>query len=893
MKKTELLFVLIAVTSFTQSIAKERSNDEAQQIAKAFATSLKTIGNSKSNMKKVAANATVTPAFVGTSTTMTSNMDTVGADYYAYNIGNGNGYVIVSGDDDAEDVLGYADNGTISTEEMPENMKGWLEGYARQIEFLKQKSSSKTARKKAASSTIGTAAYRFYQPTYSSAVDSLLGNIKYNQKAPYYYNCPKITDTCCVTGCVATAMAQVMTKWKYPASATGFINYTTRGTKIAVTANASSTYDWTKFSDRYSTKSNIGKDTIEVEKLMFDCGVSVQMNYNLASKGGSGAYSNDACKALINNFGYGDAIILFKDNMNADKWEKTLKAELDAGRPVIYSGHGSKGGHTFVCDGYDISGKYHFNWGWSGVMDGFFALTALNPQNKYNNFEFNSYNDMVLQIDPTKPDAPDENYNLLMENVSGLKTNTDGTIDFNLPLYNGYVRDFAGVIALDILDINGNVKATQTVNSSASIAGMSLDNIGHATFSITSYSLPSDLEDGTYFIRAKYKTTAESNWHYVKQIEDIPNFLRVTKASGATTVGYQLSYPANMTLNTLSASTNSLYSGGAITFKANITNNSTVPYSSDCAVMLVNKTDNSDKILIDKKIITIAAGATSDIEFAGSVAADMGNYSAYLMVDTVNCPSTVTETSALYSLGDAADVDVCPVLDETSTTYAVTAGTYNAVKFTRTLKAGMWNTICLPFSLSAAQITSLFGAETVVAQYDALKDANALNFSATTTMTANTPYLIKPQNVNTDNTYTLSGTIAIDGNNAKRVTFNDGTGNVASLTGNFTSITVPIDSFFISSNKFYMATSSTTKLKGFRAYVSILPTSAGAKANGMSFNVDETLETTSITNVDAGKEDKEQEIYNLNGQLVRKGNIEAAQLPKGIYMVEGNKIIIK
>lgn len=892
MRKKNLLFLIVFLAFAIQIVAKDRTSDEAQQLAKSFVLSQRANAAAKSGAKKSAQSVVVTPAFAGAAVGMTTNMSTSSADYYAFNIGSGSGFVIISGDDNAVDVLGYADNGNISIDGMPDNMKEWLKGYAQQIESIKSSSSSKVVQKKAASSILATTSYSFFKPTYSSSVAPLLGKICYDQDAPYYYQCPQVVDTFCLVGCDATAMAQIMAKWKYPATATGFTDYITTTRGIAVTANTSSTYDWTKFSDTYSSKGNKGKDTIEIAKLMFDCGVAVQMNYNTLKNGGSGAYASDVCKAFVDNFGYGNAILSKKSNYNADKWEKTLKAEIDVGRPVLYSGSGSKGGHAFVCDGYDDTGNYHFNWGWSGAMNGYFALTALHPYNENNDFTFNVSNNMVTQIDPTISTASDANFNLSMANFFNLKTNADGSLSFGVPLYNMYVHDFSGMLALDLIDLSGNIVNTTNIGD-LSIAGITGANIYGSTCSLSSFPLPSDLSDGTYFLRAKYKTTSESSWHYVSQVADVPNFLRIVKSGSTVTVDYQLNCPTDMTLNSLTTSADGLYKGGDVTFTANMTNNSSVAFNSDCAVMLVDKADTTKKTLIGKQVAAVAAGATASVSFTGTVTEDIGNYSAYLMVDTVNCPSTVVETSSLYSLGDAVDVDVCPVLNETDNTYAVEAGNYSAVKFTRTLKQAKWNTICLPFSLSSDQITSLFGAGTVVAEYNALSDANALNFVTTTNMVTNTPYLIKPVTVNADNTYSLSGEITIDGKDAGRVTCQDANGNVASLTGNFISTTVPEDSFFISNNNFYMASSTTTILKGFRAFISLLPASP-SKVNleNMSFSVDDESAVTSV-NVVAGDISEANDIYNLNGQLIQKGNTATDALPKGCYIMKGHKFVIK
>ncbi len=200
----------------------------------------------------------------------------------------------------------------------------------------------------------------------------------YNALCPYDNSASERT----VTGCVATAMAQVMKFWNFPATGTGYhsYNHDTYGT---LSANfGSSTYNWT------SMPNNVSSNNSAVATLMYHCGVSVDMNYGVGSTGGSGAYvisnaspvTNCTEYALKNYFGYKSTLQgVEKDNYTQTQWVNLMKTELDAGRPVIYAGFGSGGGHCFVNDGYDINSFFHFNWGWSGSYNGFFVITALNP----------------------------------------------------------------------------------------------------------------------------------------------------------------------------------------------------------------------------------------------------------------------------------------------------------------------------------------------------------------------------------------------------------------------------------------------------------------------------------------------------------------------------------
>jgi hypothetical protein len=221
----------------------------------------------------------------------------------------------------------------------------------------------------------------------STAVSPLV-QTKWDQ-SPYYNNlCPydNSKGERTVTGCVATAMAQVMNYWEYPKKGTGFhsYNHSKYGT---LNANfGSTTYDWANMPNELtSSSSTVQKNAVAT--LMYHCGVSVDMDYNVSSEGGSGAYVISSrspvthCTeyALKTYFGYKTSIQgVQKADYTTTNWKNLLKAELDASRPIVYAGFGD-GGHCFVCDGYDNNDYFHFNWGWGGLYDGYFALNALIP----------------------------------------------------------------------------------------------------------------------------------------------------------------------------------------------------------------------------------------------------------------------------------------------------------------------------------------------------------------------------------------------------------------------------------------------------------------------------------------------------------------------------------
>ncbi len=306
--------------------------------------------------------------------------------YYIFNDGN-NGFVIVSGDKKFKPVLAYSTQGSFDTTGMPATIRWWMNGYAEQM-------SEALAYNPTLPEDAGWNDYLSSTPANVhksvTAVAPLLSTT-WNQTNPYNLLCPydSTENVRCPTGCVATAMAQVMKYWNYPAQGSGSHSYTPEehpeyGTQSANFGNTY--YQWNNMTNSYSSSSSTAAKNA-VATLMYHCGVAVEMSYG---PDGSGAYTVlpdyyiqhgyiDARTAMKNNFKYAGATGYSRSSCSTAAWLALLKADLDKGSPVIYSGSGTNGGHCFVCDGYNSSDYFHFNWGWGGTSDGYFQVDALNP----------------------------------------------------------------------------------------------------------------------------------------------------------------------------------------------------------------------------------------------------------------------------------------------------------------------------------------------------------------------------------------------------------------------------------------------------------------------------------------------------------------------------------
>lgn len=281
--------------------------------------------------------------------------------FYVFNVEQQGGFVIVSADDRTVPILGYADNGNLEMDKLPENARYWLESYAAQIKAL----GSNVKTTQAPRRVIG------------SPVTPLL-TCQWDQRDPYNRQCPKSGDDYCVTGCVATAMAQVMYYYRYPnMTSTAIPGYKTEKMKLNLSELPATTFKWDKMKDTYSD-GETGETADAVAELMRYCGQAVQMDYTTDESGAS-VYASH----LTYYFGYSKTTRdVARANYTAATWEKLIYDEISASRPVLYSGQSGAGGHQFVVDGYDANGLFHINWGWSGQSDGFFTLSVLNPNDR-------------------------------------------------------------------------------------------------------------------------------------------------------------------------------------------------------------------------------------------------------------------------------------------------------------------------------------------------------------------------------------------------------------------------------------------------------------------------------------------------------------------------------
>ena len=308
-------------------------------------------------------------------TTTPNDQDTV----YYYVFDAGNGFVIVAGDDAVRPILGYSINGNYNENNLPPNFACWMNNLQQEIADTQMQKLPQTE-------VVRQEWDRYMSGIVKNDATSAVGPLlqtKWSQGAPYNNQCPSYGGTRCVTGCVATTMAQIMKYHQQPARGSGKSEaHTTTTLKIDIpSVDFEVNYDWENMLDVYTDTA----DTIQqnaVATLMYHCGVSVKMDY--ADE--SGASSALVPKALTTYFGYDKSMMLIsRGGYDITGWETLIREQIDMGLPVFYAGSNPCTGHAFVCDGYDNTGLFHFNWGWGGSNDGYFVTTSLNPGQIFNN----------------------------------------------------------------------------------------------------------------------------------------------------------------------------------------------------------------------------------------------------------------------------------------------------------------------------------------------------------------------------------------------------------------------------------------------------------------------------------------------------------------------------
>lgn len=470
-----LLTLVFAMTSYADKVTEQQARQKAQRFFKDKQIVSKSLTRSM------------------TRSAQPSSIE----DFYVFNAENNGGFVIISGDDRTPEVLGYSDTGSLDLNNLPPNLKWWMEEYSKQIKALD--TSAQTQRVNNS---------RAITRTTKTPVEPLI-TTKWGQGSPYNLMCPEIDDKHCVTGCVATAMAQVMYYHKWPQEPCAAIpEYTAYTRQIEMPALPPTTFKWSAMRDRYWDGEQ-GESADAVAELMRYCGQAVEMNYNIDE---SGAF--EMPRHLIQYFGYSkNAKYVTMSQYTESQWEDILYKELSEGRPMLYGGANLTSAHDFICDGYDGDGYFHFNWGWNGDANGYYQLSIL-----YRTMYCGYVNAQtaIIGLEPEKGEMARPyvyGYNggeLTQTNYSRSSTSDNFTnITLNGGIYIQYEVDVTQDVIIDYgLGLYRGDQLLSVLNQST--ATLNIDK--PAVANEMSFSFGGDLGDGTYQIRHIYKYPNSEIW---------------------------------------------------------------------------------------------------------------------------------------------------------------------------------------------------------------------------------------------------------------------------------------------------------------------------------------------------------------------------------------------
>jgi len=458
--------------------------------------------------------------------------------YYIFNDESNNAFVIVSGDDAAYPIIGYSKESSFRLKDLGSNVQKWFEGYKKELRYIIQSKMPATIE------IINEWNDLLNGPTKSmlqGEIVSPLLKTKWNQSPYYNALCPYDYNKSArsVTGCVATAMAQIMKYWNHPAKGVGSHSYV-HSKYGTLSANFSITnYNWSNMPNQVTSTNN------DVATLMYHCGVSVNMDY---SPSGSGAYvisdasQTENCSefAFKEYFDYSSSTIgVRRSSYTESVWIQMLKEELDNQRPIMYAGIGSGGGHAFVCDGYDTGNYFHFNWGWGGVYDGYFKINALNPGTGgtgSGSGTYNQYQQAIFNLSPNpKSSLPTmglELYAALTVNPNPILVNGNYTMNFNV--VNKDATPFKGEIIGVLAD--ENYKVVNITTSYTEVNGLKFDyhytQNRNFTGTLTDTVLP-----GNYYAVVLARPEG-GTWEIIKN-GDFSNFITVTVTTENNIVMYK------------------------------------------------------------------------------------------------------------------------------------------------------------------------------------------------------------------------------------------------------------------------------------------------------------------------------------------------------------------
>lgn len=432
------------------------------------------------------------------------------------------GFAVVANDDRVEAVLAYALTAAYDSAAVPEGMQWWMNSVEQALAGRPRYSRSTTLQ---------------YNRTGVERVEPML-ETKWGQGEPFNLQCPRklySNQGHMATGCIATAMSQIMRYHKYPETGDGDAIFDINSFLYADFAGTR--YNWDAMLPDYKHSSYGAEQEDAVAELMMHCGVAVGMSYTDTE---SGAKGERVPGALRNHFRYNTNVSYRNRSYHTDaEWMGRIYSELAAGRPILYNGQDSKMsyGHAFVFDGYDEDGMVHVNWGWDGEYDGYFDINILNSG--YMGMSFTDLQSMTMGIG-----VPDDEIEhcvelglnsdlILYANSAG--NNVYTLSDENFTIWNLNDYDLRGTIAM-VMPTRLSTRVLATIETYPNVDEFTGDSVfSFKSFTYKTYpgeyeiTIPKTLSDGTYYMYLAFREEGRTDWQPLWAAEGIVSFFQVTK----------------------------------------------------------------------------------------------------------------------------------------------------------------------------------------------------------------------------------------------------------------------------------------------------------------------------------------------------------------------------
>lgn len=425
--------------------------------------------------------------------------------YYMFRGSDGRGFAIVSAEDELADVLGYSAQSVLKADaDVPCALALYLNAFTERV-----------AAYRAGTLELQELPVFARAPRYADEEDNVLCTTAWGQNAPYNNLCPTKDGHHCYSGCVATAMAQIFRFWEWPVTGSGY-SWAKDGNGETYSGTLEHTYNWDAMLN--TTQENLASEESQqaVAELMYDCGLSVHMNY---STDGSGART--PVLAMCTNFGYIPTTLRMyqRDCFSSDEWLALLRKEIDRGRPIFHTASSltnagkDAAGHAFVVDGYDAFGNIHVNWGWDGDFDGYYSPEKMNPSG----YQFTLDEAALIGIEPAKNGETGTPVEYLYV-ADPLSCSQKGTIQKSVDFYitvgniwnlNGSAHEWR--LSIGLFDVNNQLVG---IVSTGRVPTASLEpGYGRSsTFADIACNLKGDYPDGDYALRLVFRETSSKEW---------------------------------------------------------------------------------------------------------------------------------------------------------------------------------------------------------------------------------------------------------------------------------------------------------------------------------------------------------------------------------------------